>query len=135
MEDTKTPLGRGGSDSLQLAKGTAARLIAKEIESYNEAISACLKMWQVSVEAEKFVPANGYLTMAAKLGRVSGMLGDTLAKMKSETRQHIRVERVARESVNAASSTSRTSGNALLSQDDSKKLCARAEGGGVRGIE
>ena len=130
MENIKTPLGRGGSDSIQLAKGSAARVLATEIESYNEAIGACLKMWQLSVEIEKFDPGHGYLRMAAELGKVSGMLGDTLAKMKSETRQHIKVERVAREAVNAASDISSPSDNSLVSLDDSENSALAREGGG-----
>jgi hypothetical protein len=120
---------QAGDDRLNRTAGDAAALLTEQLAGFGAATRACLSRWE-NANSDDTDDADYYLNSAVRLAEASAKLGDAVARMKSESRQHISVERVAHGRAKVPLDTPPPDGNALnsLKESDSTKP-GQGEGG------
>ena len=80
-------------DTLKQATDAAASMLLVELEAVNEATLESLRDWRESSKDPEF--ELHHIKTVVRLAQVSAQLGQALARMRAESRQHISVERLA----------------------------------------
>ena len=116
---------------LNKTTGDAAAMLTEQMEMFGKAARATLQIWLENIGNEEFDDADYYVRTAAQLAQVSAKLGEAIARMKSQSLQHIKVERLAQRSPIAPSSAPPDGDNPMDEEDDFESGPFQAgEGGG-----
>jgi len=130
MARTNQPGGPDAADAIQQAVAAASAMLIEQMEALNAATLASLSIWNRDKDVPKrFDYIGHYLTSAVQLAEASARLGETLAKMKGESRQRISVERLAAPLAPASIEETLSSREALIGRRNSQRS-SRIEGEG-----
>jgi hypothetical protein len=94
----KLVVGKPSDDPSAKAMQAASSMLLSQMQALNAGVLSCMNSWERLLgdpSSDDAGDLDYYFRSAIELSEVSARTGEALARMKSETRQHISVERLA----------------------------------------
>lgn len=113
-QENKPVAEKPSDDPSAKAMRAASSMLQSQMQALNAGLLLCLRSWeQICEDPNRATDADYNIRLAMKLAKASARTGEALARLKTATRHHIRVERLAIPQKPASTEETRSAREAL----------------------